>query len=188
MKSTAYTFGAGGKEHLILNLELTLLSLKFLLFILDKLFGLTLIGNLVPLLHWAAILLLAVVLAFSKEGMKNALGVVTTAGTVLLLGGLTLYNALFGWDSEEFLFQQGLFSRGLVVEERSFLLGGEIAFYRTRLGVFKQPLRSSASTNNGYRPITAGTYGVVWKGDDVAEVTYDFDGRGEWRTVVLSLF
>ena len=121
----------------------------------------------------------------SEKGPKNKAALAGAAAGIALL--LVCWNGLctfFDGMQEYHSFTSPNGAHTVVLMENVDPISGQVVLYE-RITPFLIAPRGRVITNNGYRPVCAGEYALVWDGDTVTLSVSD--GAGETKTVSAEL-
>lgn len=92
----------------------------------------------------------------------------------VLLDGAEEYHSFTSLDN----------THTIVIMENVSLISGQVVLY-DRINLFLIYPKDRISTDNGYRPVCAGEYSLVWDGDTVTLSVSDEVGENETISVAL---
>jgi len=115
---------------------------------------------------------------------KVALFLVATGIAVLLLCGNFFCKLLDGGE-EYHSFQSPDGAHSIVIMENVSLISGQVTLYE-RVNPFLISRKDHIITDDGYRPVCAGEYSLVWQGDTVTLTVSNGAGGQETISVMLN--
>ncbi len=131
-----------------------------------------------------------VILAFLKyreteKAPKNKVVFVATAiGMVFLLSCWNILCIFLNGTEEYHSFTSPDGAHTLIIAERISLISGQVTLYE-RINPFLIYPRDRIITDDGYRPICAGQYSLIWQGDTV--ILSFTNGAGSKETISITL-
>lgn len=141
------------------------------------------------ILNWVAAIsgIALAVLHYYKtpKAVKNkvVLFLIAVGTAVLLLCGNFLCRLFDGFE-EYHSFQSPDGTHSIVIMEKVSLISGQVTLYE-RVNPFLISRKDYIITDDGYRPICAGKYSLVWQGNTVTLTVSN--GAGEQKTISVTL-
>lgn len=121
-----------------------------------------------------------------NHNVKKAIKYVINFITIISIGILIFRHLLFDYENNYFYFEAPNKSQTLVIEESSFLLSGCSSFYEREGFIFIKDLKSSITTDDGYRPFSNNHYELKWLDNKSVELSYDYgDGVKEYKKTII---
>lgn len=128
---------------------------------------------------------IGVILFFIFHNKKARVLISVLCISALLLS-ISVSNAFWPPDREYFSFVSPDKRTTLIIEECSWLLGGWSNCYVEIKPYLLEKLDSDITTDDGYRPFSAGDYTIDWE-DNFVLITYGFGNAGIQKESVLNL-
>lgn len=101
-----------------------------------------------------------------------------------------LHSDIYGFGSEDpkyYYFNSPYGANTLIVEEKSWLLGGWSNFYVKENSLFIRGINQSITTDDGYRPFSFGDYELSWIDNNTVRLSYGYGERNVKKTEIIKL-